>query len=88
MELTVHIGSILTSYTNGLSEVAARGDDVAALLRDLDSRYPGLAFRVVDEREQIRPHVKLFLDSDSVTDTSTLVDGHQTLHILGALSGG
>ena len=58
------------------------------MLRSLDEKLPGIAFRVVDERGEIRPHVKLFVDSALVKKVSEPVSESQTLHILGALSGG
>lgn len=92
VDLTVRIGSILHAYTDGASEVPAEvpaeGADVGAVLDDLDRRHPGIAFRVVDERGRIRPHVKLFLDQALVTSLSQPVPAGATLHILGALSGG
>lgn len=88
MALSVHVGSILLEYTGGRAEVTAKGRDVAAVLVDLDRRYPGISFRVVDERGRIRPHVRLFLDQTLVVSPSEPVPAGATLHILGALSGG
>ena len=50
--------------------------------------YPGLRFRMVDEQERIRPHMRVFLDADEVRELAAPVDGGRTLHIVQALSGG
>ncbi|MEX1025236.1 MAG: MoaD/ThiS family protein [Planctomycetota bacterium] len=88
MELTVHVGSILFEYTGGRSELVVEGSDVAEALADLDRKYPGIRFRIVDERGAIRPHVRLFLDQSLVEDLGVRLRAGATLHVLGALSGG
>ena len=55
---------------------------------DLDRRFPGLRFRIIDEQDQVRRHVKVFVNLDSIEDLSTPVSASDELHILGALSGG
>ena len=58
------------------------------MLDDLDRRFPGLKFRVVDEQARIRRHMRLFVGSDAARDVTTpLADGDE-LMIFGALSGG
>jgi molybdopterin converting factor small subunit len=78
----------LAEYTNHAREVEARGDTLAELLRDLDRRYPGIRFRVIDEQDAIRPHIKLFVNRSQVRDLSgSLAAGDEVL-IVAALSGG
>lgn len=62
--------------------------DVATALAELDRRFPGLRFRLVDEQGGIRPHVKLFLDARQVRDLRTALPTAGELMIVGALSGG
>ena len=84
----VHVGSVLFEYTRGRGRVEARGSSVRAVLADLDAAYPGLAFRVVDEQDSIRPHMRIYLGETPVTDLGTRVRAGEEIHILGALSGG
>ena len=86
--MIVHIPSPLRSYTGEVSRVEASGESVGDLLLDLDGRYPGLRFRVVDEHGLLREHIKLFLDEQPVEDLATLAGGAAVLHVISALSGG
>ena len=86
--MIVHVGSILHAYTEGRSRVEAAGTTVRAVLSDLETRHPGLRFRVVDEQDRIRPHIKIFVGEAPAADLSARVGADQEVHILGALSGG
>jgi molybdopterin converting factor small subunit len=52
----VLVPSALRSYT-GASQVEATGESLLGLFADLDHRYPGLRFRVVDEQQRLRPNI-------------------------------
>jgi molybdopterin synthase sulfur carrier subunit len=54
----------------------------------LDRRFPGIAFRIVDEQNQIRPHMNVFLGEENTRDLSTPITADADLYIVGALSGG
>ena len=86
--MIVHVGSVLHEYTGGRASVEARGTTVAAVLADLDRRFPGLRFRVVDEQGRVRPHMRLYLGAEPVGDLARKVSAGDELHVLGALSGG
>ncbi len=84
----VHLGSILTSYADGASDVDAKGATLAALFEDLDRRHPGIRFRIVDEQDRVRPHIAVFIGKKAVRALTTKVGADDVVHILGALSGG
>lgn len=86
--LKVRIPTPLRSYTDQAKVVDADGRTVDDLLRDLDRRYPGLRFRVVDEQGRLRPHMKVFLGAESVRDLTTPIEGLEEITIMQALSGG
>ncbi|HEY9712970.1 MAG TPA: MoaD/ThiS family protein [Chroococcales cyanobacterium] len=86
--MRVRIPSPLRSYTHNQSEVSGSGASVQAVLENLDRNFPGIRFRMIDEQDAIRPHIKLFVNSDSVVDLATPIDEQSTLHIICALSGG
>ncbi len=85
--MRVTIPSPLLSYTNR-REVDAAGETLDAVLRDLDRQFPGIRFRMVDEQDAIRPHMRVFVDGDELRDMRLPLDGARTLHIVQALSGG
>ncbi len=87
--VNVRIPGLLRSYTAGAETVSlpshATLDDA---LRDLDARFPGLRFRIVDEQHTVRPHIKLFVDGELTRQLEAPVAGSAELMIVGALSGG
>ena len=86
--IRVLIPSQLHAYTDGASRVEAHGGTICAALDDLDQRYPGIKFRVVDEQDRIRPHMRIFIGQTAARDIRLpLTDGDELL-IFGALSGG
>jgi molybdopterin converting factor small subunit len=84
----VRIPEPLRSYTGREKVVEAGGSTVGELLIDLDRRYPGIRFRMVDEQDQIRKHMKVFVNEESVRDLGTAVDEGDEVTIMQALSGG
>jgi molybdopterin converting factor small subunit len=84
----VFIPSQLTSYTDGVSRLEAAGDSIERVLDDLDTRFPGLKFRVVDEQDRIRRHMRIFRNGDRAPDIRLPVTQTDEVLIFGALSGG
>lgn len=85
--IRVSIPSQLIAYTDGATRVEAEGATVAAVLDDLDRRFPGLKFRVVDEQDRIRRHMRIFVGQDEAKKVDVPVGTREVL-IFGALSGG
>jgi molybdopterin converting factor small subunit len=86
--VSVLIPSQLTSYTAGATRVPAEGATVDAVLKDLDARFPGLRFRVVDEQDRIRRHMRLFVGREETRSVARALGDGDELLIFGALSGG
>jgi molybdopterin converting factor small subunit len=84
----VRIPTPLRSYTGEQAVVEADGDTVASLLADLDRRFPGIRFRVVDEQGRLRQHMKVFLNQDAVRNLDSPVVATDEVTIMQALSGG
>jgi molybdopterin converting factor small subunit len=84
----VLIPSQLTSYTDGATRIAAEGLTVDGVLDDLDRRFPGLKFRVVDEQDRVRKHMRLFVGLQETRDIRRQLAADDELLIFGALSGG
>jgi sulfur-carrier protein len=85
--MKVLLPSPLLSYT-GRREVDARGATLAELLADLDRLHPGIRFRIVDEQDHLRPHVRLFVNGDAVRDLAYPLAASDEVQIVQALSGG
>jgi molybdopterin converting factor small subunit len=66
MSVSVRIPTILRTYTGGESEVSANGDNLAAVLDDLDSTYAGIKGRIVDEQGELRRFVNVYVGNDDV----------------------
>ena len=68
---------------------AVRGDlPEVEVLADLDAQFPGIRFRMIDEQDRLRPHVRFFVRGDAVFDLAVPLAPHDELLIVQALSGG
>ena len=85
--MRVLIPSPLLSYT-GRREVEAGGATLAEVFADLERQFPGIRFRVVDEQQQLRPHMRAFVGQRELRELSAPLSGAETLHLIQALSGG
>jgi molybdopterin converting factor small subunit len=85
--MKVLIPSALLSYTAS-STVEAAGATVAEVLDVLEARYPGIRFRMIDEQEQIRRHIRIFVNGTQVPDIAHGLNATDEIVIVQALSGG
>lgn len=85
--MQVAIASALRSYTGNRERVTASGATVDELLRSLDRSFPGIRFRIVDEQERIRVHVRIFVNREVAKLSQPIAEGDD-VQILCALSGG
>lgn len=86
--MQVHICSPLRSYTGGRSTVEAHGGDARELIDDLERQFAGIRFRMVNEQGNLRPHLRLFVNSLQVSDLETKLHAHDEVHFIASLSGG
>ena len=86
--MQVLIPSPLHSYTGGRSEVEAAGKTLAEVLAHLDARYPGIRFRIIDEQDAIRPHIKIFVNREQASSLSVALQPIDEVLVVAALSGG
>ena len=85
--MKVLIPGALRSYTRE-SQVEAVGDTLDALFADLDRRYPGLRFRVVDEQNRLRPNMRVFVNGIGVRELRHALRPDDFVAVVQALSGG
>jgi len=88
MSCQVRIASPLRSYTAGAAILPARGRTLAEVLAHLEQRCPGIRFRMIDEQDRIRPHMRLFVNTSEARELTVPVHEGDTVHIICALSGG
>lgn len=81
------IASPLHSYT-GSDDVELEGESLGALLDQLETRFPGIRFRIVDEQERIRRHMRFFINGAAVFDLAAPVGAGDEVCMVQALSGG
>jgi molybdopterin converting factor small subunit len=92
----VRIPSPLRSYTLGHGEVDVTLPELSpdhapplrAIVAALDSSFPGIRFRMIDEQGRIRPHIAVFVGTKAVRDLGTPVAPGTEVMIVAALSGG
>lgn len=91
MSVKVRIPTILRTYTKGESEVAVDGGTLAEVVDALDSSYPGIKARVLDESGELRRFVNVYVDNDDVRFAdglkTAIADGTQ-VSIIPAVAGG
>jgi molybdopterin converting factor small subunit len=91
MSVSVRVPTILRTYTGGESEVSADGATLSEVLESLDSSYPGIKGRIVDEQGELRRFVNVYVGNDDVRfleglSTAT-ADGTQ-ISVIPAVAGG
>lgn len=85
--MKILIPTPLRSYTNA-SEVDASGASLVEVLAVLDQRYPGLRFRIVDEQDRMRAHMRFFVNGEQTFDLQRPLRPGDSVQIVQALSGG
>jgi sulfur-carrier protein len=78
----------LADYTAHAREVQAEGATLDELFRDLDRRFPGIRFRVIDEQDAIRPHIKVFVNRVQARSLGARLGPADEVLVVAALSGG
>jgi molybdopterin converting factor small subunit len=86
--VVVHLPRSLASlFPEAERRMDARGETVLDVVRDLDTRVPGLANRVLDAGPSIRRHLNVFVDGELAALDTPVPAGAQ-MHVIPAVSGG
>ena len=85
--MQVLIPTSLRSYTS-VSRVEATGATLGDVLADIDRQFPGLRFRMVDEQDQLRPNMRVFVNGRAIRDLAVPMQPSDDVSIVQALSGG
>ena len=86
--MKVSLATPLLSYTGKRRVVEGDGATLAELLADLDRRYPGIRFRLIDEQGGIRPHVRIFVNRVQMRGLDVALAPTDEVQVLQSLSGG
>ena len=91
MSISVRVPTILRPYTQGASEVSVEGSTLSEVLESLDTSYPGIRGRVLDDSGELRRFVNVYVDNDDVRFAeglqTSIKDGGQ-VSIIPAVAGG
>ena len=91
MSVSVRIPTILRTYTGGESEVTAEGDDLGAVLQNLEANHPGIRARILDDGGEIRRFVNVYVGNEDVRfldGLATATPAGSQLSIIPAVAGG
>ncbi|MHA2168668.1 MAG: MoaD/ThiS family protein [Candidatus Kariarchaeaceae archaeon] len=86
--MRVRIPTLLRSYTDGKKEVVIEADTLFDVLNELEKQFPGIKFRFINEQEEIREHMKIFVNQVEVKDLQRKMRSDDDVFIIQALSGG
>lgn len=93
MTVTFHIPAALREFTGRRSSVSIEfaGGTLAEALSALWLRYPGVRDRIVNEQDQVRQHINIFVGGELVRYTgglATPIPQGAEIAIVPAVSGG
>ena len=91
MAVLVRIPTPLRSLTRGQAEVQVTADSVAGLIQDLETQYPGLKERLVDEAGEVRRFINFYVNEEDVRflqGAKTALKAGDQVSIVPAIAGG
>jgi sulfur-carrier protein len=91
MSVNVKLPTILRKYAGGQARVEAEGATLRELLKDLESRYPGVTKNVVTDDGGLHRFINIYVNGEDVRYLGSLetelAEG-DTISILPAVAGG
>ena len=91
MSATVRIPTILRTFTSGAGEVTAEGSTLREVLDNLETSFPGIRDRIVDEQGALRRFVNVYVGDDDVRFIGGLdaeISDGARISIIPAVAGG
>jgi molybdopterin synthase sulfur carrier subunit len=91
MPVNVKVPTPLRKFTQGSESVEGTGATVAALMEDLEKRYPGIRERICDDQGRVRRFVNLYVNGDDIRflqQLETKVKDGDEISIVPAIAGG
>lgn len=87
----VKFTSNLLRFFPSLTSQSFKAESIKELIEALESRYPGLASYLIEEKGNLRAHVNIFIGSELIKDRAGLSDvirPEDEVYIMQAISGG
>ncbi len=91
MTVQVRMPTPLRKFTNGADEVNAQGNNIRALVDDLERKFPGIKERICDETGKIRRFVNVYVNGDDIRflqNLETSLKEGDSISIVPAIAGG
>jgi molybdopterin converting factor small subunit len=66
MSVSVRIPTIVRNYTGGAAEVASAPGTLREVITGLDTSYPGLSGRILDDSGKLRRFVNVYVGDEDV----------------------
>src|SRR3970040_2477492 len=66
MAVKVRVPTPLRKFTQGADEVSAQGNNVKAIVEDLEKSLPGIKERISDETGKVRRFVNVYVNGDDI----------------------
>jgi len=88
---TVLVPTPLRRLTGGQSKIEAEGNDVGALLAAINTQFPGISEKVLDEQGDVKRFINVFVNDDEIRTLqglSTPVNSSDRVSIVPAMAGG
>jgi molybdopterin converting factor small subunit len=88
---TLRVPALLKYYLDDQTEVALKGETVGDILRSLSKQYPKISSHIFDNSGQVRRHINLFVNEESIRDLQGLgtpVGQDDILKIIPSITGG
>jgi sulfur-carrier protein len=86
--MKIYIPTPLRSYTERQSSVEVDGATLVEAMAELERRCPGIRFRIIDEQDQIREHIRIFVNEARAPDLNVPLQASDRVQIILAISGG
>jgi molybdopterin synthase sulfur carrier subunit len=91
MSVRVRIPGPLRKITEGADKVEMEGETLGELISSLESQYPGMKERLLDENGELRYFVNLYLNNEDVRfleGLKTAIKSGDEVSIVPAVAGG
>jgi molybdopterin synthase sulfur carrier subunit len=91
MAVTIKLPTILRKFAGNEARVSAEGATLAEVLKDLESRYPGITKNVIAEDGGLHRFINVYVNDEDVRYLGSLetpVNEGDTVSILPAVAGG
>lgn len=90
MSVAVSIPTILRTFTNNAKSVTAQGANLQEVIADLETQFPGISDRLVEDGN-LRRFVNIYINDEDVRFTGSLaaaVSSGDAITVLPAVAGG